>query len=164
MLGVLFTFFIWSGVTGTILRAEDYGSAYDSVALPEEAEVQPAASSTTVTMKMNQKPEIKEIQQALLQAGYYKGTIDGIKGSKTRQAIRAFQNDNGLKVDGKVGSKTWEKLKEHLTESIKAESSIAKDLAVSEDTDSGVSQKTVTLTLTERLLKDSKELKQKLVS
>lgn len=38
--------------------------------------------------------------------------IDGIFGSGTRSAVRAFQNKNGLVVDGIVGPKTWGKLLE----------------------------------------------------
>ena len=35
---------------------------------------------------------------------------DGIFGTKTEEAVEAFQADNGLVVDGVVGSKTWGKL------------------------------------------------------
>ncbi len=55
-----------------------------------------------------------EIQKALTDAGFYKGTIDGVIGRKTRVAIRAFQTKNGLTADGVCGPKTWEKLKTYL--------------------------------------------------
>ena len=58
------------------------------------------------------------IQKALKKAGYYQGAIDGKVGPGTRDAIRAFQQDNGLGADGVCGSKTWSKLKVYL-ESIK---------------------------------------------
>lgn len=48
----------------------------------------------------------KQIQTKLKRWGYYTGAIDGIYGSKTRQAVRYFQSKNGLVVDGIVGSKT----------------------------------------------------------
>lgn len=57
-----------------------------------------------------------EIQKALTEAGFYKGTIDGVIGKKTRAAIRAFQTQNGLTADGVCGRKTWEKLKTYLEE------------------------------------------------
>jgi len=50
----------------------------------------------------------------LKNAGFYYGSIDGIVGSKTHQAIRDFQQANGLKVDGIVGRHTWEKLAPYL--------------------------------------------------
>ena len=56
------------------------------------------------------KPTTKEIQQALKNAGFYQGTLDGRMGPMTREAVRQFQNVNGLKVDGVVGKQTWEKL------------------------------------------------------
>ena len=62
------------------------------------------------------KIDPNEIQKALTKAGFYKGTIDGVVGKKTRAAIRAFQTQNGLTADGVCGSKTWEKLKTYLEE------------------------------------------------
>lgn len=59
-------------------------------------------------------PTAKEIQQALTNAGLYSGKIDGSLGPKTKAAIKAFQEQNGLKADGKVGSKTWQKMKASL--------------------------------------------------
>ena len=45
----------------------------------------------------------KEVQIALSNAGYYGGPIDGKLGPKSKKAIREFQADNGLKVDGVAG-------------------------------------------------------------
>ncbi|HXV28383.1 MAG TPA: peptidoglycan-binding protein [bacterium] len=56
----------------------------------------------------------RNIQQALKNAGYYQGSIDGKVGSQTRGAIQAFQRDNGLGTDGVVGRQTWSKLKVYL--------------------------------------------------
>ena len=61
-----------------------------------------------------EKPSIQDIQQALKNAGIYEGNVDGISGPKTRNAIEVFQSKAGLKTDGKVGPKTWQKLKEYL--------------------------------------------------
>jgi peptidoglycan hydrolase-like protein with peptidoglycan-binding domain len=60
-------------------------------------------------------PQPQEIQQALKNAGYYSGAIDGKIGPKSMQAIEAFQKENGLTVDGKVGPKTWAALSKYLT-------------------------------------------------
>lgn len=58
-----------------------------------------------------------DIQRALKSAGYFDGDIDGEIGSKTREAVRKFQQDNGLHGDGVVGKKTWDKLKVYLASS-----------------------------------------------
>lgn len=49
---------------------------------------------------------VKEIQQRLSDWGYYSGSIDGIYGSKTEEAVKKFQQTNGLTVDGICGSAT----------------------------------------------------------
>ena len=43
-----------------------------------------------------------EVQQELARAGYYRGSIDGVVGSGTRSAIRAYERANGLRVDGQI--------------------------------------------------------------
>ena len=53
---------------------------------------------------------VKTIQQKLKNWGYYTGSVDGIFGTKTRQAVRYFQQKNGLKVDGIVGNNTLKAL------------------------------------------------------
>ena len=50
--------------------------------------------------------EVRQIQTKLKQWGYYNGSIDGIYGTKTYEAIRKFQSSNGLTVDGIAGEKT----------------------------------------------------------
>lgn len=52
---------------------------------------------------------VTEVQEMLKKRGYTL-KADGIFGNKTLEAVKAFQVDNGLKVDGVVGSKTWGKL------------------------------------------------------
>ena len=59
------------------------------------------------------------IQKALKNAGYYQGTVDGKIGSATKDAVKAFQRDNGLEADGVVGRRTWDKLKVHVGGAIK---------------------------------------------
>lgn len=56
----------------------------------------------------------KSIQTALKNAGFYSGAIDGKIGRKTKEAIKEFQKANGLKSDGVVGKQTWVKLQKYL--------------------------------------------------
>ena len=50
--------------------------------------------------------EVKQIQTKLKNWGYYNGSIDGIYGSKTVEAVKYFQRKNGLTADGIAGTKT----------------------------------------------------------
>ncbi len=54
--------------------------------------------------------KVKEIQQRLTDLGYYEGPISGNYQGNTRNAVKAFQTQNGLKVDGIIGEKTWNML------------------------------------------------------
>lgn len=50
--------------------------------------------------------EVIQIQTRLKNWGYYNGNIDGVYGIGTYQAVRQFQQKNGLSVDGVAGSET----------------------------------------------------------
>ena len=50
--------------------------------------------------------EVITIQTKLKRWGYYKGSVDGIYGSKTVEAVKYFQKKNGLTADGIAGEKT----------------------------------------------------------
>ena len=62
------------------------------------------------------KSTICWIQQDLKNLGYYQGKITGIMDEATIKAIKAFQKDKGLKVDGIPGPKTRAALKKALKE------------------------------------------------
>lgn len=51
--------------------------------------------------------KIREIQQRLTDVGYNPGIVDGLRGRNTINAIKKFQIDKGLKVDGLVGPQTY---------------------------------------------------------
>jgi len=98
----------------------------------ERVSVEPAVSEETVADAVSEetgagideemtsiastfeKPSVQDIQRALKNANLYEGKIDGILGPKTKNAIEVFQSQNNLTPDGKVGPKTWQKLKEFL--------------------------------------------------
>jgi peptidoglycan hydrolase-like protein with peptidoglycan-binding domain len=46
------------------------------------------------------QPTIQRVQSALKNAGFYRGPIDGVWGSESRSATRAYQKAKGLPVAG----------------------------------------------------------------
>ena len=54
--------------------------------------------------------EVRAVQQALKEKGYYNYAVDGIFGTRTRYAVVSFQKDNGLDPDGIAGEKTLKAL------------------------------------------------------
>lgn len=50
--------------------------------------------------------EVRKMQNALKQKGYYKGAIDGKFGPSTKKAIISYQNAIGIHADGRPGNKT----------------------------------------------------------
>ncbi len=52
-------------------------------------------------------PEVATLQSILKELGYDPGMADGVFGSKTREAVIAFQRDNGLIPDGVAGPQTF---------------------------------------------------------
>lgn len=58
--------------------------------------------------------DVRALQVDLNALGYACGTADGIFGPKTSMAVKAFQRDHGLEVDGVVGKKTRAALEEAL--------------------------------------------------
>ena len=59
--------------------------------------------------------EVRYLQQKLYSKLYPVGTIDGIFGTNTENAVKEFQRENGLVVDGIVGKNTWAALDDDST-------------------------------------------------
>ena len=78
--------------------------------------VTPAPTSTpsptpTGSLKLGATGQhVKEVQQKLKELGFYTGAVDGDFGVGTENAVKAFQKQYGLEVDGKVGTQTMAKL------------------------------------------------------
>ncbi|GAO37743.1 peptidoglycan-binding protein [Sulfuricella sp. T08] len=54
--------------------------------------------------------EVRQIQVRLQALGLYRGPIDGAFGGGSEVAVKAFQQNTGLEVDGDVGPITWKTL------------------------------------------------------
>lgn len=63
----------------------------------------------SVLKKGTKGTQVKALQTLLIGYGYSCGSYgaDGSFGGATDKAVRAYQKDNGLTVDGSVGPKTW---------------------------------------------------------
>ncbi len=53
---------------------------------------------------------VELLQSTLKKLGFYNGTVDGIFGANTRDAVYTFQREFGIDIDGVVGPITWKKL------------------------------------------------------
>lgn len=71
---------------------------------------QPAFGSSQYLRLGSRGPAVQQLQQLLSDQGFNPGPVDGILGSQTDQAVRLFQQQSGLTVDGIVGPATWQEL------------------------------------------------------
>ena len=97
---------IGSGFTGAAFEPAETGTTIQGTAAAT-----PAPSQKNRSAGSSLKPTTREIQQALKNAGFYQGTVDGKMGPVTREAVKEFQRVQGLTDDGVVGRQTWAKLK-----------------------------------------------------
>jgi peptidoglycan hydrolase-like protein with peptidoglycan-binding domain len=73
---------------------------------PQTIELLMSSDAQANALMMGMKgSDVQNVQQRLKELNYLK-TVDGYFGSGTENAVRAFQERNGLSVDGKVGKNT----------------------------------------------------------
>lgn len=66
-----------------------------------------SVKTRTTIRKGSRGDDVIYLQKQLTVLGYSVGSVDGVFGIKTLEAVKAFQVDNNLSVDGIVGAKTW---------------------------------------------------------
>ncbi len=67
-------------------------------------------------LRLNDKgAAVQQVQVVLAALGLYKSTVDGVYGRGTELAVRIFQSNLALHIDGVVGQRTWEALHPFLT-------------------------------------------------
>lgn len=64
----------------------------------------------TLSKQGSRGQEVTNIQTRLKQWGYYTGSVDGVYGAKTAEAVKKFQRANGLTADGIAGPATLQKI------------------------------------------------------
>ena len=60
-----------------------------------------------VLKKGSNDPAVRDLQEAMKALGHDPGPIDGVFGEATEAAVKAFQQEKGITVDGIVGKVTW---------------------------------------------------------
>ena len=63
-------------------------------------------SSPTLSRLGSRGEEVRKVQTKLKSLGLYTGSVDGIYGTGTQKAVRQFQKNCGITVDGIAGPKT----------------------------------------------------------
>lgn len=80
-----------------------------SLAIPEaskDSDTVYTDSQETLSQRGSRGSEVRQIQTKLKSWGYYTGSVDGIYGKLTEDAVRKFQRYNNLTVDGIAGPNT----------------------------------------------------------
>jgi len=65
-----------------------------------------AAGVLRVTHPLTRGPDVRRVQQTLRRLGFDPGSVDGVYGPQTADAVQRFQVGNGLVADGEVGPAT----------------------------------------------------------
>ena len=123
------------GVAGTATQKALYsGTGVAAPTAKPTATPKPTASTNTSdlskvteTLKQGSKgTAVTSLQSRLIELGFLSGKADGVFGSQTAEAVKAFQKANKLTADGVAGSKTISKL---LNSTVSSSSSTAKATA-----------------------------------
>ena len=91
-------------VTAAPAQAQASAQAQTQVPAPTQAPAQKYKATTLYNGCSGE--EVRAMQQALIDLGFFQGEADGSFGDQTEAAVKAFQRANGLKADGLAGSKT----------------------------------------------------------
>ncbi len=91
---------------------ENLGGSIANITAPPVISITTNTPATTSSTLANGSTgdAVKKLQRYLKDLGYYKGSVDGDFGDGTETAVKAFQKQNGLTVDGKAGPATQSKL------------------------------------------------------
>ena len=85
-------------------------SVTPQIITPAPVSANPSSSSGSSLKVGSTGSEVKKLQQRLKDLGYLKGGVDGDFGAATETAVKNFQANNGLEVDGKAGPATLTKV------------------------------------------------------
>ena len=98
-----------TGLAAAAAQAEGYDKRAD-MATERYTAMEPSAGYSSDVHYLN-SGEIQQIQRSLENEGYELGSIDGIWGPRTSEALRRFQRDNNLETGtGHISSRTLNEL------------------------------------------------------
>ncbi|HNX63261.1 MAG TPA: peptidoglycan-binding protein [Candidatus Limiplasma sp.] len=95
--------------TATSAPGSDLGDIND-VVMASDGDKDKAPTDVEYTKKLSRGStgdQVKLVQQRLTDLGYFSGPISGNYMNKTQDAVKQFQQNNGLKADGVTGEDTW---------------------------------------------------------
>ncbi|MGE5865435.1 MAG: peptidoglycan-binding protein [Rhizobacter sp.] len=99
--------------SGTVAGDEDepqseFGADFELDEMNDgEAEAFESPAPRRVLRSGSRGTDVSDLQRRLNAAGFDSGAVDGVFGTRTDRAVRAFQAARRLSVDGIVGSQTW---------------------------------------------------------
>ena len=97
--------------TQKLLYSGKAKKAAKATATPSPAPKATATPAPDETLKVGSKgSEVKALQKKLIELGYLSGKADGVYGTKTAEAVKAYQKDSKLTADGVAGAKTLSSL------------------------------------------------------
>lgn len=103
-----------AALSANTLAAQSSSSASSKPAM-HQAPAAPVNSDTTKAAPAHHATwttaQVKEAQEGLAKAGFYKGKATGVYNEDTKRALRAFQKHNKLPVTGQLSDSTLAKLK-----------------------------------------------------
>ena len=91
----------------------DTGDINDVVMVADGADNEPSLDKAEYAQKLRRGAKganVKLVQQRLAELGYFSGPVSGNYMNKTVEAVKKFQEINGLKNDGVTGEDTWNKM------------------------------------------------------
>ena len=98
------------GVAGPKTLAAIYNSKAKEAAAENQAAEAPTLSKASAMHMGSAGESVKTLQRALISLGYLTGAADGIYGTKTYLAVKAFQTAAKLNADGMAGEQTLKAL------------------------------------------------------
>ena len=87
----------------------------EEVKMAGKPETDKAENTPPTLLRGSRGDDVKKLQETLNALGYDCGVADGIFGAKTEAAVRNFQRDHNLAVDGVAGRMTWAAIERALT-------------------------------------------------